>query len=317
MLLQTPASLRVARRVESSFWFDLFEALFGFLDILQEVVDDPNDEPLSVQQPSQVQYTPAQADWSGIIRKTFAVPKVIDQTPNGIKWLSDTAWVPWNGVPIDPTSMSKDDFYHKMCPSPDTVLGLKELFEEHNPFFDIYNPSKADVDEWHRLVINHIRKLVGYNTTEYEAKPDVCAFAVALWGQERRYTTIWDEKYPDKTCATVSNVHCGDTFRPSLEDQLSYLPEGHPGCSTSRVYASSITGDVKSNIPWSINLVRGFCGMLAKEGFWGAHLGPWFRREYFGLGFWDQHPEGGPKTTGEELRTRWTGKLQNHLYPEP
>lgn len=143
---------------------------------------------------------------------------------------------------------------------------------------------------------------------------------IALWNQERRYSGKWNTLYPDNVCSSNADIHCGDTFRLKREHQEPYLPAGHPGCPETTNgypgYPSGITPAVKTNIPWSINLVRGFCSFLEKEGFWGLHLGPYWNREYFGFSFWDMNPTN-PSTTGAELRSRWSGELFPHLYAKP
>jgi len=172
---------------------------------------------------SLTQYTPEQADWSTFYSK----PGDVDHRPDGIPWLRRDKWVKWDGVPLD-TTLPRAEFHRKICPSADTILGLREVFYEHNPFTDPKAPTKAEVDEWHRLSLIHIRRLVG---STIPIEPDHCLFARALWGQQRRFTTMWDQKYPDGNCQGSKNSHCGATFIPSAEDQIPYLPEGHPPCN--------------------------------------------------------------------------------------
>jgi hypothetical protein len=140
----------------------------------------------------------------------------------------------------------------------------------------------------------------------------------ALWSNERKNTDKWDSKYPENTCGSGSNAHCGDTFRLTLEDQQEYLPDGHPGCATTSFASNSavgITSVVQTDVPFSINMLRGFCGFLMSEGFWGGHVGPFFGREYFGFGFWDSKPDD-PTKGDASLRARWTGK-RFVMYEEP
>lgn len=144
--------------------------------------------------------------------------------------------------------------------------------------------------------------------------------AIAFWSQERAHTDKWDSLYPEKTCRGSKNQHCGDTFRLRLEHQGPYLPAGHAGCPETTQgypgYPSGVTGAVKSDIPWSINIARGFCSYLEREGFWGGHVGPFLLREYFGFSFWDFKPHY-RRSAGAELRGRWTGALHDHLYARP
>lgn len=51
---------------------------------------------------------------------------------------------------------------------------------ESKPFADSRNPTRAEVDEWHRIAINHVRALVGYTGADREVKKDHCMFKRAL-----------------------------------------------------------------------------------------------------------------------------------------
>ncbi|MCC5815688.1 MAG: hypothetical protein JJT78_13110 [Leptospira sp.] len=190
----------------------------------------------------------------------------------------------------------------------------REVFYNNRPFADNRNPTKAEVDEWHRIAINHLRALVGYTEEERKVQKDHCMFARALWGQERRFTTKWDSKYPGTVgtaygpCQGSSNAHCGATFVPDAADQAPYLPEGHATCGTPQG-AEGVSGNAKSNIPWSIKWSRVICNYIREEGITG-HSGPFFLREKFGFSFWDN--ETGNNNSASTLRGKWTGKLLNH-----
>lgn len=125
---------------------------------------------------------------------------------------------------------------------------------------------------------------------------------------------MWDEDYPDKTCAHSTNSHCGATFIPTAEDQEPYLPVGHPTCKKT-AGAEGITSAPKSNIPWSIKWVRGFCSFLDKEGFWGGHVQPFFHREKFAWSFWDFKPDS--QRSNAVLRCKWSGKLLPNRFVKP
>ena len=204
-----------------------------------------------------------------------------------------------------------------MCPNGNTVLGQRELFYQHNPFQNVLQPSKADVDEWNRILLNHIRRLFGYTGPEYEIEPDACLHALAMWNHERALTTVWDEKYPDGADCKQGGPHACDTFYPTdVQDQRPYLPDGHPGCDFQYGMAAGILAGAKADIPWSIALSRVFCIPLRNGGFWGGHLGPFFRRTTFGFNFWDIDPN---DMSSMNVRTmaRWSGPLQPHLYTDP
>lgn len=267
------------------------------------------------------QYTPNQANWETYNTKPFESGTNISHDPDGVGWLSAESWekAKWDGTIYDPTTMTQEKFYDCLCPSVDQVRGIREVFYQHQPFADNRNPTKAEIDEWHRIAINHVRALVGYTSEDRQVKKDHCLFARAHWGDERKFTTMWDDKYPGTTgsaagpCQGSNNSHCGASFMPSIEDQLPYLPEDHTGCSAGQgsegVFSSS-----KSNIPWSIKWSRSFCSTLKAEGFWGGHVGPWFHREKFGFSFWDSNPTNNNSIA--VLRAKWGGALMPSLYEE-
>ncbi len=268
-----------------------------------------------------VQYTPNQSDWS-----TFAAKPVAGgnpaHDPDSVSWITPAQWdaAKWNGTVYNPSQMTRAEFASAVCPSVDRVRGIREVFYQHKPFADNQNPTKAEVDEWHRIAINHVRALVGYTSEDRQVKKDHCMFARAQWGDERKFTTQWDAEYPGTTgsaygpCQGSSNAHCGSTFVPSAEDQRPYLPEGHPSCGTPGG-AEGVFSGPKSNIPWSIKWSRAFCNTLIAEGFWGGHVGPWYHREKFGLSFWDSAPAN--NNSNAIVRAKWTGTSMPSLYCNP
>ncbi len=210
-----------------------------------------------------VQYTPDQANWDTFASKPFEGGTNTSHDPDGVGWIRTESWAEaeWDGTVYNPSRMSREAFAMAICPSVDRVRGIREVFYEHAPFADDENPTKAEVDEWHRIAINHLRALIGYTSSDRQVHPDQCMFARALWGDERKFTTRWDDAYPGTTgsaagpCQGSSNAHCGATFLPSAEDQAPYLPDGHPAC-TLRAGAEGVFGGPKSNIPWSIKCSR-------------------------------------------------------------
>lgn len=267
---------------------------------------------------SLAQFTPNQANWASFATKPLASGNTAHD-PDSVSWISRDAWAAakWDGTIYNPSQMSPTAFANAICPSVDQVRGIREVFYAHKPFADNTNPTKAEVDEWHRIAINHVRALVGYTSADRQVQKDQCLFARALWGDERKFTTQWDAKYPgtlgsaEGPCQGSGNAHCGASFIPDLIDQAPYLPAGHPGCGVQQG-AEGVFSGPKSNIPWSIKWSRGFCNTLIAEGFWGGHVGPWFHREKFGLSFWDNEP--GNNNNNAILRAKWTGKLMPSLY---
>jgi len=269
-----------------------------------------------------VQFTPDQADWSSFEAKIAAVSSITGHDPDGIGWIRASSWQAaiWDGIPYNPSEMSRSQLAAAICPSGDTIRGIREVFYEHNPFADNSNPTKAEVDEWHRIAINHVRALVGYTDPDRQVKKDHCMFARSLWGQQRKFTQQWDTEYPGQDgsaygpCQGGGNSHCGATFLPSAEDQEEFLPEGHDAC-TRTAGAEGVFSASKSDIPWSIKWSRVLCSTLGQEGFWGGHTGPFFHREKFGFSFWDSDPAN--SRSNAAMRGKWTGNLMPSLYEQP
>ncbi|MBN2823752.1 MAG: hypothetical protein JXQ76_00390 [Campylobacterales bacterium] len=284
--------------------------------------DTDDNRPQATNTTSLEQYTPNKANWETFSTKPFESGINTSHDPDGVGWLSADSWenAKWDGTIYNPETMTRAQLTKAICPSGDQIRGIRELFYQHNPFADNNNPTKAEVDEWHRIAINHIRALVGYTDENRQVKKDHCMFARALWGQERKYTTKWDDKYPGTEgsaygpCQNSNNAHCGATFIPDYEDQIPYLPEGHLGCSIA-AGAEGVSSAPKSNIPWSIKWSRAFCGYLGSEGFWGGHVGPFFHREKFGFSFWDNDSTN--NNNNAILRGKWSGQLRENLYTDP
>jgi hypothetical protein len=276
----------------------------------------------SFAQDANTQYTPDQAKWETFQTKPFAGNTNTSHDPDGVGWIKPSKWnaAKWDGTVYNPSKMTKAQFANGLCPSVDTVRGIREVFYKHKPFADNKNPTKAEIDEWHRIAINHIRALVGYTSSDRQVKKDHCMFARALWGDQRKFTNMWDKKYPGKLgsaagpCLGSKNAHCGASFLPNLKDQAAYLPKGHPGCK-AQAGAEGVFSGPKSNIPWAIKWSRGFCNTLKAEGFWGGHVGPWFHREKFGFSFWDNAPTN--NNNNAILRAKWTGRLKANSFCNP
>jgi len=260
------------------------------------------------------QYTPDKTDWSTFNDKAVLENlKNTDHSPDGISWIDRSDWKPWNGTVFDPTKYSRRDLVAEICPG-NTVRGLYELFETHKPFADNVNPTKAEVDKWHTISVNHVRAMVGYTEKEYIIEPDKCLHLRALWCHEKWKTDIWDnDKYPER-CAESTNPHCGAGFIPDKEDQQLYLPDGIEVCP-KKAGSEGLFSAAKSNIPWSIKWARPFCSTLGGEGFWGGHTGPWFHRSQFGWHWNDSEPSNSNSNAG--LRTKWSGTSGANKYENP
>lgn len=252
------------------------------------------------------QFTPAQSDWS----PTCA--NVNDHSPPpSVSWDKATIYNPVTSLDLA-TPRDESTFYNQMCPKnaggKNILRGLEQLFNQVKPFADNTNPTKAEVDEWHGVVLTHIRKLAGI---DHEARPDVCLMARALWANQWRHTTIWtaaDAANPNQyVCPkTGSNMHCGASFVPNtIEKQRPYLPPGHGKCSAGA--GSEGAFGHSPNSPWSLKTAEIFCGTLRAEGFWGGHTGPFWGREKFGFGFWHDG----------SARFKWGGVSKPSIYADP
>merc|ERR1712194_418784 len=142
--------------------------------------------------------------------------------------------------------MGKKELAAEICPG-HTVRGIYELFQDTQPFQDNVNPTKAEVDHWHAIVINHVRAMVNYTEADYQIKPDTCLHLRALWSTERQKTRQWDVKYPNNTCVGSSNPHCGAGFLPSEDDQQEYLPDGIASCG-KKGGSEGLFSAAKSNV---------------------------------------------------------------------
>ena len=263
------------------------------------------------------QFTPDQADWSTFYSKPIS-DGVMSHDPDAFRKGSDDfspeAWetYKWNGEAISPLGKTKQEFYDCLCPNPDVVRGIREVFYETQPFKDNNNPTKAEVDEWHKISINHIRKLVGYSEEQHKIKKDSCLFIRAFWGDQRQFTDVWDADYPDGICTDGGNIHCGAGFIPNSADQQAYLADGASLCNANGsegVFVSS-----RSHIPWSLKWIRPFCNTIKNEGYWGGHVGPWFKAEKFGLNFWDNNVSNNKSFA--PFRVKWGGGNTPEKYPE-
>jgi len=218
--------------------------------------------------------------------------------------------------------LSPDAFLSAICPHDGALRGIYDVFHQHKPFSDNFNPTKAEVDAWHAIVLNHVRALVGYTSADRQATPDHCMSLEALWGNERRHTTKWDGAYPGKfdsaagPCVHGHNPHCGASFIPSAQDQKPYLPPNYPTCNEGG--AEGVFG-LWNPMPWSIQLSNVICDIVKGEGFWGGHVGPFFHREKFGIDFWDCHlpREEHSYHYGITIRGKWTGNLMPSMYKPP
>ena len=207
-------------------------------------------------------YTLEQSDWS----PTCA--NVADHTPpSSIAWDKKTIYSPVTSLDLA-NPRDESVFFNQICPKNSDgkhmLRGLRQHFDEVQPFADNTNPTKAEVDRWNGIVLTHIRNLVGIN---HDAKPDVCLMARALWANQWRHDTIWssaDAANPNQyVCPPAgSDMHCGASFVPkTVELQRPYLPVGHGKCPKTAGSEGAFGHSPKS--PWSSKTAEVFCGTLS------------------------------------------------------
>jgi hypothetical protein len=185
--------------------------------------------------------------------------------------------------------------------SPYVMRGLRDVYENINPFVDEVNPTVAEVDNWNLEVVRHFRRLFGITTP---VSNDRCQYLRAQWSTERKNTTVWDSMYPTDggiggagPCGSGSGSHCGFTFVPSCADQLPYL--NGSDCCTYTGLAEGLAG-VNIALPWFCKLGFVIAQYLCNEGR-GGHTGPFFGREKMGISWLC----GG----GATFRGQWSGSL--------
>ena len=159
------------------------------------------------------------------------------------------------------------------------------------------------------MVIKHLRDLTGITTG---ISNDQQKYTEAHFADMRKFTTIFDEKYPGVLgtsygpCVGMNpfNAHCGSTFVPDCGDQQPYLKPGQ-ACISSTVGAEAVL-QAETDWPWSIKLSRVMYGTILGEAYSG-HAGPFFSRETLGIS-WKCNQ------TTTAIRLRWGG---NNVNPCP
>jgi hypothetical protein len=197
-----------------------------------------------------------------ITAKSQADPDVTSQAPDGYLVVSPQEWAGahWDGTPI-PTNLSKEQTCALIRPTANefAVLGLKQHFDNIQPFADNQNPTVAEIDNWNMEVIRHIRALFGNTNPAY---PDARLFLEARWAAERANTTSWDAQYPldcaggstvggpcgpcwaNGTRFDTANGHCGAAFWPN-----------NVGLASDRPYDGD--GDVNNPTPERVAAIAG------------------------------------------------------------
>jgi len=81
----------------------------------------------------------------------LAVSSVNDHTPDGVEWAQYTEWdeVPRSFESFSNEQDQKKAFFDWICPS-SIPRGIREVYYLDPVFTDPLNPTKAEVDHWHR-----------------------------------------------------------------------------------------------------------------------------------------------------------------------
>lgn len=218
-----------------------------------------------------------------------------------------TVWQPSTNTPEEKVAF-RQDWYDFVFPGDSFfVRGLKELYEDVQPFADEYQPTISEFENWNHTVINHLRYLLNLNP----ATMDQTLFIRQKWADERRTTRMWDEAYPGTwncaygPCEDWTNLHCGDTFYPAtVAEQRCYWNDVYSGQNVTHPLVTHQSGQVGSSSVWynggastaMSRTLRNWC----RTGVISAHGGAaFFFRERYGYSI------AGP--TANTLRAKWEG----------
>lgn len=281
--------------------------------------EEPEPEPPLLQYSTSTP-SPTHEDTSTIISNlsTYLLGTLSDHSPGAYAphlWPS----AEWDGTPFpgDITTAPKEELCAWIRPTQSyfIIKGLKQRFDELNPFQDIQHPTIAEIDNWHIEVIKHFRALFGVTLP---IKPNARLFLEARWASERYITDDWDTKYPgtyasaEGPCSPwyCGNPHCGAAFFPDAADRQPYIDAydvtKYPELSNYNSRYSLIEGNYSAYhpTPWSLKLAGMFAWFICNEGYIG-HTLPIFTREEFGCD-WYYEP-GSSMEAGSPLsyRGKW------------
>jgi hypothetical protein len=140
------------------------------------------------------------------------------QDPDSITWLTKP-WPKWDKTVYDPTKMTPAAFYAALFPNGDgdQLVGLREVVYQYKPFADDRNPTKVEVDEWHRIAINHLRSLLGYASANLQVANSTATNVAG-------FTTISGGCYPDLATRNLNNkIDTCNNWTADLHDQVDTL----------------------------------------------------------------------------------------------
>jgi hypothetical protein len=256
---------------------------------------------------SLVQYTPDYSPSSSIgsvcinAQTAAAVAAGQRHDPAGVTWISQAQWdaALWDGVPFNPCGKTGQEIYDFCFPNPfgpniKAMRGLRQLYEQLNPFADVLAPTVAEIDYWNTEVLRHLRRLLGLSEANYPLSNDKACFYRAHWCAERQWTTIWDSRYPADPskpfygpCNGYGYLHCGYGFTPDCVDQAPYLMNGDPCVVDPGTVEGAFTALMDQ--PWCMKLAL-ILGNTIKGEALGGHMNALLRKPKIGFNWTCQPP---------------------------
>ncbi|MEY4433573.1 MAG: hypothetical protein RLZZ44_1707 [Bacteroidota bacterium] len=203
------------------------------------------------------------------------------QGPEGVAGLTpaDFDKALWDGVPVNPCTMTKEELCTWMFPSGNLMRGLKQKYDEIKPFCDPMKPTVAEIEFWNLEVIKHFRRLMGFDLSVSFTRD---LMYQARFSDERKFTDYWNQKYPDGVCLQGSGPHCGFLWLPSEDDQKPYIGSGPVIKRVAPAYEGIFGFDPK--LSWFIQLSAIIKGTLCSEGL-VYHTGPFVVAADLGYSF--------------------------------
>ena len=94
-------------------------------------------------------------------------------------WITQAQWdiAVWDGVPFNPCGKTGQEIYNFCFPNPfgpniKAMRGLRQLYEQLNPFSNVLAPTVAEIDYWNTEVLRHHRRLLGLSDEDYPISND-------------------------------------------------------------------------------------------------------------------------------------------------
>lgn len=256
-----------------------------------------------------LQYTPAYSP-AGVAGSScmnshtaYVVSLGMRHDPAGVTWISQQQWdaAIWDGVTTyNPCTMTAQQLYDAIWPNPygpniKAMRGLRQLYEQLQPFADVLAPTVPEIEEWNLQVIKHLRRLLGLSDATYPLVNDKALYYRAHWSMERLRSSIWDARYPANPAVEYwgpcngTVAHCGASFLPNCEDQIPYFMDPAQPCITDNGVNEGMFVSNREH-PWCVKLSIVLAGLIKSEGITG-HVVPILRNSKIGMS-WSCTPSG-------------------------